>query len=79
MAFALAALMTLAPAVLLGSLDAPNVITVKIPAGALQRAREHYDTAIRPHLESGLIARQSSTASLCRALISRTRHMATFS
>lgn len=56
MAFALAALMTLAPAVLLGSLDAPNVITVKISAGALKRAREHYDTAIRPHLESGLIA-----------------------
>ena len=38
------------------TLDAPNVLLHRMPAGAIRRARERFDVAIRPHLEAGLIA-----------------------
>jgi len=49
-------------------LDAPNVLTVPLPQVVLQRAREHFDVAIRPHLEGGLIEALDQQHVPCKSL-----------
>ena len=51
-------------------LNAPNVLTVKLPpcGTAMRRAKEHFDRAILPHLEAGLIAALDEQPLPCRSL-----------
>jgi len=51
-------------------LDAPNVLTVRLPpcGTAMRRAKEHFDVAIRPHLEQGLIEALEEQPLPCRSL-----------
>ena len=51
-------------------LDAPNVLTVKLPrcGTAMRRAKEHFDVAVRPHLEAGLIEALEEQPLPCRSL-----------
>ena len=51
-------------------LNAPNVLTVKLPpcGTAMRRAKEHFDLAILPHLEEGLIEALEEQPLPCRSL-----------
>ena len=51
-------------------LNAPNVLTVKLPpcGTAMRRAKEHFDRAILPHLEAGLITALDEQPLPCRSL-----------
>ena len=51
-------------------LNAPNVLTVKLPpcGTAMRRAKEHFDLAILPHLENGLIEALEEQPLPCRSL-----------
>ena len=51
-------------------LNAPNVLTVKLPpcGTAMRRAKEHFDLAILPHLERGLIEALEEQPLPCRSL-----------
>jgi hypothetical protein len=51
-------------------LNAPNVLTVKLPpcGTAMRRAKEHFDRAILPHLEAGLIEALDEQPLPCRSL-----------
>merc|ERR1719183_2563193 len=51
-------------------LNAPNVLTVKLPpcGTAMRRAKEHFDRAILPHLEAGLIEALDEHPLPCRSL-----------
>ena len=51
-------------------LNAPNVLTVKLPpcGTAMRRAKEHFGLAILPHLEAGLIEALDEQPLPCRSL-----------